>query len=77
MNPGALNNGGVGALELVAMDLKARLYNISTNTSTLSHMHLYVSEIYIILLHFLISGGCIYVAHLATRVLSLKLLTHH
>jgi hypothetical protein len=25
MNPGALEKGGVGALELVAMDMKARL----------------------------------------------------
>jgi hypothetical protein len=81
INPGALEKGGVGALELVAMDMKARLSyfykHISTNTPTPSLMYLYMYLKYILFFIFLISGACIYVARLATRVLSLKLLKQH
>jgi hypothetical protein len=49
INPGALEKGGVGALELVAMDMKARLSYFYKHTHSQPYVLIYVSEIYIIL----------------------------
>jgi hypothetical protein len=79
MNPEALEKGGVGALELVAMDMKARLsyfYKHAHSQPYVLILYMYLKYILFFFI-FLISGACIYVARLATRVLNLKLLKQH
>lgn len=56
LNTGALDKGGVGALELVAMDMKARFWSSEFVWKYLHDMN------YITLNNlFLHSGGCMYV----------------